>query len=109
MFTLTLLAATLTVTVVGLAILCIVATNDPTLIPATVNPFGGISHFSDPSAVTMPSSHSHESTMLGDWQTVELNRLSEVEDLLDSLENSSVRHREFQVLNNNTFVVRWRN
>lgn len=49
-------------------------------------------------------------TVLADdgWQSVTLARLSDVEDLLDSLEAHHVRHREVRCLGNNAFCVRWR-
>lgn len=42
------------------------------------------------------------------WQVATLHDLSEVEDLLDSLEARHVSQREVRTLSNNTFRVRWR-
>ena len=42
------------------------------------------------------------------WSVVTLNRLSDVEDLLDSLEAHHVAEREVRVMGNNSFRVRWK-
>ena len=42
------------------------------------------------------------------WQVATLHSLSEVEDLLDSLEARHVAQREVRTLGNSTFRVRWR-
>jgi hypothetical protein len=43
-----------------------------------------------------------------EWATAVLRDLSQVEDLLDSLENHRVEDREVTMLGDRTFVVRWR-
>ena len=42
------------------------------------------------------------------WSVVTLNRLSDVEDLLDSLEAHHVAEREVRVMGNSNFRVRWK-
>jgi hypothetical protein len=42
------------------------------------------------------------------WQVATLTSLSEVEDLLDSLEVRHIAQREVKTLGNSTFRVRWR-
>jgi hypothetical protein len=42
------------------------------------------------------------------WQVATLANLSQVEDLLDSLEAHGVTEREVVTLQNNLFAVRWR-
>lgn len=42
------------------------------------------------------------------WSVVTLDRLSDVEDLLDSLEAHQVCEREVRVIGNNSFRVRWK-
>ncbi len=42
------------------------------------------------------------------WSVVTLNRLCDVEDLLDSLEAHQVCEREVRVVGNSSFRVRWK-
>jgi hypothetical protein len=42
------------------------------------------------------------------WQFATLSDLSEVEDMLDSLEAHGIVEREVVALDNNLFAVRWR-
>lgn len=85
----------------ALAILNAVATHDPALLPATVNPFavGTLDAAND----TMPTGE----TMDGDWQMNEVCQLHEAEEMLDWLENHNIRHRELTCFGNK-FQVRWR-
>ena len=84
-----------------------VAIQAPSLRPATVFPFAPGS--TDPSADTLSNQACIE-TVFADtgWHALTLNRLSEVEDLLDSLEAHSVQEREVKTLGGNSFSVRWR-
>lgn len=106
MIVFTVFATTTAVTVAMLAMLCAVVVQDPTLQPAMVNPFAG-STVTDPTAETLAVGAA-DPTLAGDWQQVELSSLSEVENLLDTLEAGRVRHREMSVVGNDKFVVRWR-
>lgn len=102
-----LLAVTVAVSLVGLAILCVTATRPAVALqPADGLPFG-LADLTDPAADTMTAGPA-ETTLAGDWHEVELNHLGQVEDLLDSLEARNVRHREMAVVGNDKFVVRWR-
>lgn len=91
---------------VASTILAVAVANDPSLSPATVNPFAGPTA-ADPTAETLASAAA-DPTLAGDWKRAELHSLSEVEELLDLLEARRVRQREMDVVNNDTFVVRWR-
>ena len=84
-----------------------VAIQAPSLRPATVFPFAPGN--ADPSADTLSNQACIE-TVFADtgWHALTLNRLSEVEDLLDSLEAHSVQEREVKTLGGNSFSVRWR-
>lgn len=42
------------------------------------------------------------------WTVITLTSLSEVEDLLDSLEAQKVAQREMRVMGNSSFRVRWK-
>src|SRR4051812_14710278 len=67
---------------------------------------------SDPTAITLPTSQAMVQTVLQprppEWQTATLHSLSEVEDLLDSLEAHGILSREVSVVNGTTFDVRWK-
>lgn len=101
-----LLAATLTASLFGLAILGIVATREPGLAPMSGTffppPVGA-----DTSADTLEG-HAAEGTLAGDWKSVECRSLRVAEDVLDVLEARNVRFREFEVVSNDRFVVRYR-
>ncbi|OWK36502.1 hypothetical protein FRUB_09065 [Fimbriiglobus ruber] len=43
-----------------------------------------------------------------DWKATTLHNLSQVEDLLDSLEMHGIADREVVALGNSTFIVRWK-
>ena len=101
----------LTVTVTA-AVLCgiayaMVVRPAVALRPVTVGPFAPGN--TDPSADTL-TGQAQVSTVFAanDWQTVTLNRLNEVEDLLDCLEAHHVSEREVHTLGNAAFCVRWR-
>jgi hypothetical protein len=61
-------------------------------------------------ADTLPLSASVEVTPppAAGWQFATVASLSEVEDLLDSLESHGVAEREVVTVQNNRFTVRWR-
>jgi hypothetical protein len=101
-----LLAATVTVTLVGLAIFCVVAMRPAVALQPDVGPLG-LPGLTDPCSDTMTSGRVEE-TLSGDWHEVRLSRLKDVEDYLDALENQNVRHREMAILGNDSFLVRWR-
>jgi hypothetical protein len=106
MIGLTLFAATLAVGVCVFTVLCVVAVGPAEQLPSTVDPYATPLP-SDPAADTLPTGHC-EVTLNGDWQTVELNRLCDVEEFLDALEVQGIQHREMSIVGNDKFVVRWR-
>jgi hypothetical protein len=106
MIGLSLLAVTVTVTLVGLAILCMVATRPEIALEPVGAPFGRVA-LSDPAADTM-AELAKQSTLSDDWKKVEMKSLVEVEDMLDCLEARNVRQREMVVLGDDRFLVRWR-
>jgi len=106
MIGLSLLAVTVAVTLVGLAVLCVVATRPSVAMQPASGSFG-LAGLTDPATDTM-TGFAPDATLNGDWHEVELNRLSDVEDLLDALEVRNVRQREMAVVGNDKFVVRWR-
>jgi hypothetical protein len=79
----------------------------PALQPAVAGPFAPGSL--DPAADTL-TSQAQVSTVFADpeWQTATLDRLCDVETLLDYLEAHAVSDREFHVLGNSSFCVRWK-
>ena len=100
-----LLAATVIVSLVGLAVLCVVATRNPVYHPVAAG-MGTILH-ANPSADTQALQCS-EGTLAGDWHMVETSRLCDAENLLDRLEACSVRTRELEIAACDKFIVRWR-
>lgn len=90
----------------AVTMLCMVATRESGLVPATVNPFGDV-RFSPSAADTLPNGAYEATTLAGDWQSAEFQTLHQVEDMLDWLENHDVRHTELQPVGGK-FVVRWR-
>lgn len=104
------MALTLTLSAGMAAVLCGIAyamAVRPALRPVPIGPFAPGT--ADPSADTL-SGQVQVSTVFAadDWQTVTLSRLTEVEDLLDTLEAHHVTEREVQTLGNAAFRVRWR-
>ena len=94
---------------IGLGFLAVIVTR-PTLFQATVaHPFDAVGT-SDPAADTLSSEAILQTTfgLNTGWKLVTLNRLSDVEDLLDSLESSHIAEREVHTLGNSSFAVRWR-
>ena len=77
--------------------------------PATVNPFTpGVA---DPSSDTIQNDQAMVQTVLApahDWQVATFVSLSEVEDLLDSLEAHGIERREVIALTDRCFAVRWK-
>ncbi len=55
-----------------------------------------------------PPAVSDEPTPPAEWQVATVSTLSEAEDLLDLLEARGFADREFFVMGNSTFAVRWR-
>ena len=105
MITLSMLSLGVVILLAAITVLSVVATQHPALQPASVNPFGpsiGLEN-SD----TLPTSLRGENTLAGDWHTIELNRLSDVEDLLDTLETCHAQ-AELEITSNDQFTVRWR-
>jgi len=102
----TLLAATITVTLVSLAVLCVVAVRAVPVLQPDGGPFG-LPEITDPASETMTGGPAGV-TLAGDWHEVRLNNLTDVEEFLDGLEAGNVRHRELSVVGNDTFVIRWR-
>jgi hypothetical protein len=105
MITISLLSLGLVILLASVTVLSVIATRHPALMPATVNPFGpsiGV----DAADTLNVGSHA-ETTLAGDRQAAELNRLSDVEELLDTLE--ATHHRaELEIAGNDRFTVRWR-
>jgi hypothetical protein len=93
----------------AVAVATIVATRQDVLQPATANPFGPGS--ANPSDDTIGSEQAVIQTVLmpqHEWQVATLSNLSQVEDLLDSLEAHGIAHREVHTLGDNVFAVRWK-
>lgn len=93
----------------ALTIVAVAVTRQDVLLPATVNPFAP--SVADPTADTVGGNEAMVQTVLApqhDWQVATLSNLSQVEDLLDSLENHGVTTREVVVLTDNCFAVRWK-
>jgi hypothetical protein len=78
--------------------------------PGTVEPFDAPGT-GDPSADTIAGHSELVQTVLdtreAEWHVTTLRSLSQVEDLLDSLENHGVEKREVIALSNDCFAVRW--
>ena len=108
---LALFAAALLLTTVTAATMFAVATESaPGLRPATVDPFAFPGSL-DPAADTLSCGGDMAKTVPApatDWQSVTLNNLSRVQDLLDSLEAHGVAEREVVTLSDAAFTVRWR-
>lgn len=79
--------------------------------PGTVEPFG-VPGTTDPSADTIAGHSELVQTVMepkkAEWYITTLRNLSQVEDLLDSLENHGIAEREVTALSNDCFAVRWR-
>jgi hypothetical protein len=72
--------------------------------PGTVYPFAPVK----PSAADTLAADAETVFADDGWSVVTLNRLSDVEDLLDSLEAHQVVEREVRVMGNSSFRVRWK-
>ena len=72
--------------------------------PGTVYPFAPVK----PSAADTLAADADTVFADDGWSVVTLSRLSEVEDLLDSLEAHQVGEREVRVMGNSSFRVRWK-
>jgi len=78
-------------------------------LPSTVNPFAAGA--SDPAADTLQNEQAMVRTVLApahDWHVATLVSLTEVEDLLDSLESHGVRGGEVIAITDHCFAVRWK-
>lgn len=107
-----LLATVLTAaaSIVTLVVLYAVATRTDAVPAGVVDPFQPTVG-SDPSADTLPTGCAMSKTTppaSADWQVATLTNLSQVEDLLDSLEANGFAEREVLALGNSSFAVRWR-
>lgn len=104
------LALVTVVTLFTLSVLAVVASRQAVLQPTTVDPFS-TPRISDPSSDTMAGSSELVKTVLtppSDWYVSTLRNLSEVEDLLDSLEAHGIQNREVVTLSEDCFAVRWK-
>jgi hypothetical protein len=105
MITLSMLSLGVVILLAAITVLSVVATQHPALQPATVDPFGPSIGLD--ASETLPTAMHSEGTLTGDWHTLELNRLSDVEDLMDTLEACHAR-AEVEIAGNERFTVRWR-
>ncbi len=97
------------VALLAMALATSVVSRLDTLHPATVNPFAP--SIADPSSDTISGDQSMVQTVLApahDWQVATFANLSQVEDLLDSLESHGIHSREVIVLTDHCFAVRWK-
>jgi hypothetical protein len=62
----------------------------------------------DPGAETLTGHNTSRYRTENDWQIATLTKLSDAEDLLDYLEAQGYSSREFIVMGNSSFAVRWR-
>jgi len=93
---------------VAMAMSAVVSRRD-VLHPATVDPF--VPGVADPASDTIANDQAMVQTVLApahDWQVATFADLSQVEDLLDSLEAHGVMTREVIVVTDNCFAVRWK-
>ncbi len=113
MFTLLPLVAAAAILVTLFAVL---TAHTGALNPAVVDPFAPASPATDPSADTISGGGSLVRTAFAPpsaagatgWQVATLSSLSDVEDLLDSLEVHGVRDREVVTVTDDQFAVRWK-
>ena len=105
MLTITLLASTVVLTLIGLAVLCVVATREAYQ-PATVGFNSGV--FTPDAACDTATGQRSEGTLAGDWRMAEVNSLSRAEEMLDQLEACRVQTTELEIAGNDKFIVRWR-
>lgn len=89
-----------------LTILCVTTSRQLGLQPAVVDPFGQVIP-SDFGHDTLPNSAAEQVTLAEPWHSVELERLCDVEEVLDVLEANHARG-ELVIAGNNRFTVRWR-
>jgi len=92
-----------------LSISAVAATSSGGVHPSTVNPFSA--GVPDPSADTIQNEQAMIRTVLApahDWQVATFVSLSEVEDLLDSLEAHGVQGGEVIAVTDHCFAVRWK-
>ncbi|MGL6074455.1 MAG: hypothetical protein ACRC8S_09875 [Fimbriiglobus sp.] len=94
-------------TMIAITVAAMVTTREETL--ATASPFAPGT--SAPSEDTVGGEQAIVQTVLvgkSDWQIATLSSLSDVEDMLDSLEAHGIENREVHCLANNVFAVRWK-
>lgn len=107
--TMTLLTLGFIFTTAAMAAMCVVATRSSLLEPAVASPYGGLR--ADPSNDTLCGAVNmtvYPPALPGEWQTLQLSSLHEVEQTLDSLENHGVLNREVVTMGNDCFAVRWK-
>ena len=87
-----------------------VVTRSERLQPGTVDSFDCPPAI-DSSAETIASEQTTTQAKRSDtqpWHVKMLNSLSDVTDLLDCLEMHGIHQRKVEIINDNTFAVRWR-
>ena len=93
----------------AMTVAAVAVTRQDVLHPATVNPFApGIA---DPSADTLQNDQAMVQTVMApvhDWEVATFADLTQVEDLLDSLEAHGVATREVIAVTDHCFAVRWK-
>ena len=97
------------VALLAMALASTVVSHRDVLHPATVNPFAP--SVADPSSDTIPNDQAMTQTVMApahDWQVATFADLSQVEDLLDSLESHGVRGGEVIAVTDHCFAVRWK-
>lgn len=95
---------------VSLAVVFAVAVRAAEAVPVEPSPFD-LPGSADPSEDTLAGQSELVQTTKPtgtEWKLATVNTLSQVEDLLDSLEAAGVEEREVHALANNLFAVRWR-
>jgi hypothetical protein len=110
MMTFTLMTVGLVTLAAAMAAVCVMMTQTPVAESAVASPFSAGSR-NDPSADTLEGGTAYRVFPLaqpGEWQIATCDSLAEVEDMLDSLENHGVTHREMLTLSNSCFAVRWK-
>lgn len=108
MITLSILSLSIVILLAAITIFSVVVTQSPALVPASSGTVIGFDFHGRTAADTLELTGHAETTLNGDWNIVNLNRLCDVECLLDSLEASQVNNTEVDFVSNNRFIVRWR-
>lgn len=91
----------------GLAVICMVGTDSlGGMLPVHSVVDSPATEVLDP-AETL-SNFAADATLTGDWRELKVARLSEVEAILDALETHHVNDRQFRILQDNRYLIRWR-